>query len=169
MVKRRIAQWEERKEKKQSERKGPGLPEEDAEKHTRRDPQARSSNEPVLPIAGPADSAPEGAAASGGGPAIEDELPDLQDASESEAETVPYDEDGNRMTDRSDDDDYESADEGEDARAYLSQMEQAWSELIDESQDAEVQDVESYVERYGTQSTDAAIDPPQENVRRQRP
>ena len=92
MVKRRIAQWEGQKAKK-------GLPEEDAEKHTRHDPRARSSNEPVLPIAGPADSAPEGAAASGGGPATEDEPPGVQEASDSEAETVPYDEDGNRMTD----------------------------------------------------------------------
>ena len=83
-----------------------------------RDPRVRSSNEPVLPIA---DHNGE-------------ELPGFRGESESEAETVPYDSDGDRILDRADDE-YESADEGVDSQAYLAQVEEAWKELLIEGED----------------------------------
>ena len=132
-MKRRIAQWEGR-----SERKGPGLPEEgDADRHTQPDPQARSSNQPELPIADT--NTPSGSsdpAAGGTQEEAQDEDPecpnDLVPDTESEAETVPYDIDSdsdpviNRDEDEEDDDDYSSARSG----AWTSQVEKAWAELL---------------------------------------
>ena len=85
-MKRRIAEWENRSGKRDA--KEAGLPEEDVERHTSLDKRARSSNEPVLPIAGGnEDGHDNGDDEEDGSPGIEEEEP-------SDAETTEYPEGG---------------------------------------------------------------------------
>ena len=145
-MKRRIDKWERRAGKRST-----SLQEHDPERHTRPDKRSRSSNQPVLPLAGGNDD---------GDGDDDEEPPEL----ESEAETVDYGDRNLDEADESDEDEENCYDTANSNLAYLHKLEKEWEKLRkDNGEDNKT--VHNYLSEHGTQTGDAPIDSVESTMR----